>query len=334
MVKTMNLKEKVFEILDSCRGESVSGAELAKKLNVSRNSVWKAVKSLQDEGFAIEAVTNKGYCLLNDNDVLNVKCIQKYLPDKYQNVDIEVYKSIDSTNLKAKEYGAAGRKEVAVIVSESQTAGRGRKGRSFYSPDMSGVYISFLFRPKFSVSQSMYLTTAAAVAAARTIEEVSGYKTGIKWVNDVFCHNKKVCGILTEAALNVENGSLDYAVTGIGFNIKEPKGGFPEEIKDIAGAIFVGDTDTNGKSETDIRSRIAAGMIQHFLEYYERLTERTYMDEYKMRSFLIGKEIYTLSEPPIYGTAIGIDDEAHLILRTYDGNEIVLSSGEVSVRLQ
>jgi BirA family biotin operon repressor/biotin-[acetyl-CoA-carboxylase] ligase len=329
----MNVKEKVLEVLEEKKGESISGGELAAELGVSRNAVWKAVKSLQSEGYTITAATNRGYALAPENDILSVQSISKYLLPELKSLQLEVYKSIDSTNTRAKEYAAAGKPEGMIIIAEEQTAGRGRMGRKFYSPQMSGVYISFLLRPMFTVEESLFLTTAAAVAAAEAIEEASGVKAEIKWVNDVFCHGKKVCGILTEASVNVENSMLEYAVTGIGFNIREPEGGFPEDIRDIAGPIFVKHMDCGeAMSDVDARSRIAAGMINHFWKYYEHLTEKTYMPEYRRRSFLIGKEVRTLSEPSISGVAVDVDEDGHLILELPDGSRTALSSGEVSVR--
>lgn len=329
----MNVKQQVLELLEQKKGDYISGSELAGIAGVSRNAVWKAIKSLQEEGYMIRAITNKGYCLQQENDILSVQSISKYLLPELKCLRLEVHKTIDSTNLRAKEYAAKGEPEGLIVIAEAQTAGRGRMGRSFYSPPVSGVYISFLFRPKFTAQESLFLTTAAAVAAAETIEETSGQRAEIKWVNDVFCRGKKVCGILTEASVNVETNMLEYAVTGIGFNVREPEGGFPEEIREVAGPIFLHEEDYGlAENESEARSRIAAGMINHFWKYYEHLTERTFMTEYRNRSFLLGREIYTLSDPPIYGRAVDVDEDGHLILETKDGKQHVLSSGEVSVR--
>lgn len=343
----MNVRDQVLLVLEQQKGNYISGAKLASELSVSRNAVWKAVKHLQEEGYAIETAPNRGYALRMDNDILSAPGIMKYLHPKYRKLSVEVYKSIDSTNTKIKEYAASGRPEGLVVIAQEQTAGRGRMGRSFYSPTSSGVYMSFLLRPKFTAGESTYLTTAAAVAAAETIDDVwkdysesIKHKAGsgacqpdpdesqavIKWVNDVYVRGKKVCGILTEASVNVENSMLEYAVTGIGFNVQVPENGFPEEIQDIAGAIF--ETDT----AMDAKNRIAAEMINHFMKYYEDLPERTYMEEYRKRSFLLGREIYTVTDPPITGRAVDIDEEGHLIMELKDGSRKILSSGEVSVR--
>ncbi len=345
----MSVKEQVLEVLEQNKGEYISGGKLAAELKVSRNAVWKAIKSLQKEGYSIEAGTNRGYRLQVENDILSAPGIRRYLLPEYRQLELEVYKSIDSTNTRIKEYASDGRPEGLIVIAEEQTNGRGRMGRSFYSPSSSGIYMSFLLRPRFSAEESLYLTTAAAAAAAETIDEVLGIKPDekgalIKWVNDVFFRGKKVCGILTEASVNVENSMLEYAVTGIGFNVYEPEGGFPKEIQEIAGSILgprpgqgqTRDLSAEGldakRVEADVRSRIAAGMINHFMKYYETLTERSYMPEYKRRSFLIGQEVRTMTEPSIQGIAVDIDEEGHLILELADGSRKILSSGEVSVR--
>lgn len=328
----MNIKEQVLETLERQKGEHISGNQLATTLGVSRNAVWKAVKTLQEEGYAITAVTNKGYCLEKENDILSPQSIRKYLPPEFSFLEFEVHKCIPSTNTKVKEYATQGKAEGLVMVAEEQTAGRGRLGRSFYSPSASGVYISFLLRPKFTAQESLFLTTAAAVAVAEAIEEVTGTEAVIKWVNDVFCHGRKVCGILTEAAMDVENGMLEYAVAGIGLNLWEPEGGFPQEIQAVAGSVFQEGKSKQKLSETEVRSRMVAAIIQHFWKYYEHLTEKSFMQEYKRRSFLLGKEVYTVSDMPMLGKAVDIDEEGHLILECKDGSRIALSSGEVSVR--
>ena len=125
-----------------------------------------------------------------------------------------------------------------MLVAESQTAGRGRLGRSFHSPVGTGLYMSILLRPTFSAERALFITTAAAVAVCRAIEQETGLKPQIKWVNDIYLHEKKICGILTESSINFETKGLKWAVLGIGLNLSEPEGGFPEEIRSVAGALF------------------------------------------------------------------------------------------------
>lgn len=130
------------------------------------------------------------------------------------------------------------------------------------------------------------LTTVAAAAVAQAVERVSGVDVGIKWVNDVWIRKKKICGILTEGSVSMEDGHLEYAIVGIGINVYEPVGGFPEEIKEVAGAVFPNDV-----SRENLRNRIASGVLAQFLEYYHKLPERVYLEEYRKRSVVIGRQV-------------------------------------------
>ncbi len=255
--------------------------------------------------------------------------IKEYLPEKYSFVMIEEYDLITSTNDRALEMGAEGMDEICLVTARCQTAGKGRRGRSFYSPDGSGLYLSFLLRPGCTATDAQRLTTAAAVAAAGAIKEVSGQEALIKWVNDVYVRGRKVCGILTEARLAPKGSLTDYVVVGIGFNIYEPEGGFPEEIKDRAGAIFPG----SSVRDKNIFMRLAAAMTERFLDIYRTFPSKEYIKEYRRLSFLLGQRVHTLSDPKICGIAEDIDDDGHLMLRTDSGELVCLSSGEVSVRI-
>ena len=228
-----NTKSQVLELLTENSGKFFSGEEIATELGVSRNAVWKAVNSLKFEGYKIEAVKNKGYALSSTTDVISVKGIKKYLKS---DLDIEVYKEVTSTNTMLKERGSQGAKEGQVIIANMQTAGRGRIGRTFHSPSDTGIYMSILLRPTDLIPQdAVKITTLAAVCACEAIENVSGKSAAIKWVNDIFMDGLKVCGILTEAAMSLESGNLDYVVLGIGLNAYEPEGGFPEESYNQSG---------------------------------------------------------------------------------------------------
>ncbi len=264
-------------------------------------------------------------------DRITPDSVYKNLQPELSFLQLEIHESIDSTNTRAKECALQGKEEGLVILAQEQTAGRGRMGRSFYSPSGSGLYVSFLLRPQFAPQEALFLTTAAAVAVAEAIEEVTGVQADIKWVNDVFCHGKKVCGILTESSVNSEQKQLEYAVTGIGLNLWEPENGFSEELQTIAGTIYQGAMPDLEKANM-IRCRLIASLIQHFWYYYEHLTDKRFMPEYKRRSFLLGKEVYTVSENSVVGLAVDVDDDGHLVLECKDGSRVVLDSGEVSVR--
>lgn len=222
-----------------------------------------------------------------------------------------------------------GAKEGTVIIAEEQTAGRGRTGKQFYSPKGTGIYISILLRPDIPAEESLFLTTSAAVATARAIEDVSDKRALIKWVNDIYLEDKKTCGILTEGAFNVETGKLDYAIVGIGINVCIPDGGFPDNIKDIATAIFDKQTDSINK-----RSILIANLLDYFMEYYKDFKSKSYVKEYIERSMIIGKTITVIEgSKTSVAKAIDIDKNCRLKVQFEDGTTKWLSSGEVSTKI-
>lgn len=317
------LKNDVLNILEQQKGCHVSGQAIADMLSVSRNAVSKAVAALRSDGYAITASTRCGYMLAADCDILSREGIGKYLTAK--NFNITVLDSVDSTNSLLKRMAADGAAENTVVVARSQTAGRGRMGRSFFSPADCGVYISMLIRPQLSAEDALRITTSAAVAVARALRKL-GVNARIKWVNDLYVGGKKVCGILTEAALNLECGSVDYAVLGIGANVSVCDGGYPDEISHIAAPAF-------STPPTDAKNKLAANILDELAAMHGRWLSSEILDEYRALSMLTGKRVQVLRGGDSYSaTVVGIDDRAGLIVADDDGREQVLSSGEVSVR--
>ena len=323
----MSVKDEVLKELENNKGDYISGGQLADNLGVSRNSVWKAIKALEKSGYEINAIPNKGYCLAEKNDILSSYSIKQHL--KNPHLDISVFSSVTSTNTILKEMAEQGAKEGTVIIAEEQTAGRGRTGKQFYSPKGTGIYISILLRPDIPAEESLFLTTSAAVATARAIEDVSDKRALIKWVNDIYLEDKKTCGILTEGAFNVETGKLDYAIVGIGINVCIPDGGFPDNIKDIATAIFDKQTDSINK-----RSILIANLLDYFMEYYKDFKSKSYVKEYIERSMIIGKTITVIEgSKTSVAKAIDIDKNCRLKDQFEDGTTKWLSSGEVSTKI-
>jgi BirA family biotin operon repressor/biotin-[acetyl-CoA-carboxylase] ligase len=324
----MTIKQQILELFEQDKGRYISGEELATRLAVSRVAVWKAVKSLQEEGYSIAAVQNKGYCLSNDTDILSAQSISKYLAEYAGNFKIEVYKTVTSTNTVLKELAKQGAPEGMVVVAKAQTDGKGRMNRSFYSPADTGIYMSILLRPRFPMAESFLVTTSAAVAVAQAIEAVACREAKIKWVNDVYCDGKKTCGILTEASVDIESGGLEYAILGIGINVTAPKDGFHEEIKAIATAVFEA-----GCDGVDVKSRLAAEVLKRFWAYYVDLGSRAFLREYRERSLVIGKEVFVLGgDSSQKALVLDIDDQCHLKVQFEDGVTRLLSSGEVSIK--
>lgn len=323
----MKTTERVLELLEKNRGKAVSGEELAGIIGVSRNAVWKAIEDLRRDGVVIYAKTKKGYFLPESDSSLSKEGIAHLLGETKLTVDVR--HTVTSTNDLLKQLAVNGTDEGYVIVAAEQTAGKGRFGRQFYSPDVSGVYMSLLLRPKMKAEDSLFITTSAAVAVARAIEKVSQGRISprIKWVNDIYVNQKKVCGILTEAAVSFESGMLDYAVLGIGINITTPEGDFPKDIKDIATSLF-------GDMEQDnIRNRLAAELLRELEKLMLDPLAEDYLKEYKRRQLLIDRDITVIrGDKRIFAHALGIDERARLNVKYEDGSCEALISGEVSVK--
>ena len=321
----MNTKDKVLACLQEHRGSYASGQEIAEQLGVSRNSVWKSIKALQDEGYPIQGVSKRGYCLPQASDVLSLEALQAHIHSPL--IQVEFHKSIDSTNLRAKELASLGAPEGTLVVANQQTAGRGRRGRTFYSPPDTGVYFSFVLRPTFSLEDVTLITSYAAVCVARAIENVFGLSAQIKWVNDVFVDGRKCCGILTEASIIPETGSVDYAVLGIGIDVYEPKDGFSEDSAGIASALWQG-----SKPLPDARARVVAATADYFMAGYESIPNKKHLALYRERSLLDGKRVLiTQGNESFYATVLGIDDDFQLCVCLDDGSRRALQHGEASI---
>lgn len=247
--------------------------------------------------------------------------------EKQLNLPIKtiVLENVDSTNNYCKKIAKATAND-ALVVAFAQSNGKGRMGRNFYSPTDSGIYVSYLLHPALSAEESSKITTAAAVAAAKAIENISSKKAYIKWVNDIYVDNKKVCGILTESAISAK-GELEYAVMGLGVNLFAPLGGFPDDIKDKAGSVFKGILPS-----TDTTISFIKEFHKQFISVYNILPDNYYMEEYKSRSLLKGKTVTFIKDgKENEGFVLGIDNEARLLLSTENG-AVTLSAGEVSVK--
>lgn len=249
----------------------------------------------------------------------NEKIIRKYLSDYVGDIKIETVDIIDSTNDELKRRAQKGEEEVFLLVAEKQTRGRGTKGRSFFSPEGTGIYMSLLLRPTYTPQECTFLTVMAAVSCAEAIERVVGLKPQIKWVNDIYLDGKKVGGILTQAHLSKDCRDVEWAIVGIGVNLSEPEGGFPEEIKNIATAL--------GKKDGNIKNRLISEIVNEFVRYYRKLTKKEFIEGYSKRLLGLGGEITVKESGEEYkGTVIGIDDMCRLKIRLPDGGERLLGS--------
>lgn len=322
----MNVKESLLNTLAAAGGEYISGAALAQQLGVSRNAVWKAVKSLESEGYAIESVTSKGYRLAESNNRLSAELISSFLTTDTLGRELTVLDEVDSTNRAAKELASKGAPHGTVVIADMQTMGRGRLGRSFVSPAGTGIYMSVVARPELPVELTPMMTTAAAVAVSEAVEMLSGQDTHIKWVNDVYIGGKKICGILTEASLGLETRSLDYAVIGIGINVRSVKGQFDAELSNIATSI----EDAAGAAVD--RNRLCAEVMNRLEVLIASIPERGFIAEYRRRELLTGNNITAvLNGSPVTGKALGVDENLNLIVEFPDGSVKHLGSGEANL---
>ncbi len=270
----------------------------------------------------VAAASENGYSLSDSRDILSADGISNFLSF---NPEITVLESVGSTNAELKIQAEHGANEWTVIAARRQTDGRGRLGRSFYSPENTGLYMSILLRPDSANSQPGLLTAAAAVAVAEAIDKVYRKKSRIKWVNDIYIDDRKVCGILTEASFDLESGGVRYAIVGIGVNVTQPNGGFPPEISGIAGAI----SETGGKN-----NRLAAEILNNFHEYTEDLRSRKFYGGYRDRLFILGKNVTVIRGDMQKNAAVLDIDRDFKLLVDYGDKKEWISSGEVSLKLQ
>ena len=319
-------KEKVLRLLDG--GGFVSGQKMSEALGLSRAAVWKAIQQLRSEGCDIESVTNRGYRLAARPDVLSRDGILCCLGDHPWRDRLVVLDTVDSTNNYAKTLASQGAPHGTVVVSDHQTGGKGRQGRSFSSPKGMGVYLSVILRWDVPPQRLMHLTCVAAEAVRRAILNTFGLETGIKWTNDLVCEKKKLCGILTELSVEAETGLTDYVVCGIGINCRQTPADFPADVAPMATSLL----QLLGRSDA---CALAAAMItQLHLAAGDLLQRpRDWMDGYKAHCVTIGQDVKIIRGDEVTPAHVDdMDDQGALLVTLADGSRETVFSGEVSVR--
>lgn len=251
---------------------------------------------------------------------LNRLDLQKIIAHCKGDYHIELLEETDSTNRRLRKVAERGAPEGSVLFALHQTAGKGRMGRSFFSPAGSGLYFSILLRPQ-AMADGMKITAAAGVAVAEAVQEVLGIDLSIKWVNDLYWGNKKVCGILAESAMDGKGG-FDYCILGIGLNVFEPQH-WEDALDQIAGALLP-------ETRENVMESLAAAILDRFFDWYPKLSDPQLMDAYRSRSFLQGKRVTAVrGESRTVGVVQDISDEGELLLQTDDGELLAICSGEV-----
>ena len=325
-------KENVLELLKKNSGAYLSGQQIADSVFVTRAAVWKAIRSLKEEGYAISAVTRRGYRLTESLPAADPERIRQMMKEAGWDIPVYVFSEVTSTN-DVCERCARESAGPCLVVAGTQTEGRGRRGRSFFSPADTGLYFLVLLFPASSLARLTDVTAFAAVAAAEAIDEAAfGGRdvTRIKWVNDIFIGGRKAAGILTEARSFLETDSAPHVIAGIGINVFPPADGFPKELKNTAGAVFK----SGAEADPDIFSTLAAKTAARLLSLCTGGEEahKACLETYRKKSFLIGSYVVVNgSADDRYALCTGITDAFHLKVRYDDGTEKELSSGEVSV---
>jgi len=324
----MNTQDKVLAIL-AREKRYVSGEEISSKIGLSRAAVNSAVKALKGIGYEIDSVTNRGYRLNAGPDILSAGAIGGFLDDSRLE-RIVVLDHADSTNKVLRDMAFDGAPQGQTVIADEQSAGRGRMGRSFFSPGGCGIYLSYLLKPDTAPSDTVVVTAWTAVAMVRAIERVSGFRPGIKWVNDLMFGRLKLCGILSEMSVESETGRLDSVIIGIGINVKNEAAYFPEELRDIAASLAM------ASGRKIYRPELAAAMVTEL----DRMSQdwpakkEEYLRAYREADMTCGRRVNVLSGGSARpAEAIWINDDFSLKVRYPDGKTEDLSSGEVSLKM-
>lgn len=322
-------REHVLALLKE-NGESYcSGERMSRELGLSRAAVWKAIEGLRRDGYAIVSLPNRGYRLDNSPDRLSPGELTGALNGCTVGSNLICLNCVDSTNNYAKQKADEGAPHGTVVLTEQQTGGRGRQGKSFASPAGKGLYLSALLRPNLPPMEVVNLTAWTAVAVCDAIEEAVGVRPGIKWTNDIILQKKKLCGILTEMGLEAESGQLQYVVVGAGINVSQSAEDWGDELSPIAISL------EQALGRTVRRADLAAAVIRCLDRMVRDFPEKkeAYLELYRADCVTTGHEV-RLIEKGESRTAFAesIDDNFALVVRREDGTRETITAGDVSVR--
>lgn len=319
----------MYRILELLRRQEgfLSGEDIGRELSITRAAVWKGIKKLREEGYEIEAVTNRGYRLTNPETMYNKRELEQGLKTKTMGQSIYFYEETDTTNNRARELALEGAPEGTLVIAEKQTAGRGRRGKVWESPLGTGIWMSLVLRPQIMPAEASVLTLLCGLATAEAIEAETGLSAGIKWPNDILINGKKAVGILTE--MDCEMSQVHFVIPGIGINVNTTA--FPPEIADIATSLYL----ECGKTVS--RRRLVHKVLERLEEHYETFLRTgsfaAMLEDYRKHCITLGKEVHVLGREPFFAEALDITPEGELLVRRADnGKEEVVFSGEVSIR--
>lgn len=316
----MTTKDKVLQLLKKTP-DFLSGEKLAQQLEVSRTSIWKAIKELEKAGYRFEHGPT-GYRYL-PSDVLDAKEIQQELRSFIPDLKVQTMLTSESTMKDAKLAAAQGDSVSKLFVADTQEQARGRFGRPFFAEPGRGIYMSLLLHPDKRFDELPQYTIIAASACVKAIESVTGRSASIKWVNDIYMDGKKVCGILSEAVSDMESGRISHIIIGIGLNFSVPQNHFPADLQEKAISVF-----PDGQASVT-RNQLISKIWQELFTYLSHPEKA--LDFYKEKSFVLGKNVSFNQKGTTYvGLAKEIGDHGELIVQTNE-QKMSLSSGEISL---
>ena len=312
-------------------GDFVSGEEISEQIGVSRAAVNAAVKSLRNDGYQIESVTNKGYRLKGcPPGMLNIGELLPFL-DLSRALHVTVLDCVDSTNNYLKQLCSEGKAHPGdCVIANQQTSGRGRAGRQFASPKGTGIYLSYVLDGQSASAKELSEITAwVAVAMQEAIEEACRISCDIKWVNDLVMQTRKIGGILTEMSLEAESHRIQYVITGIGINVNQTEEDFPEALKDMAVSLrMISGNPLN-------RAALCAAMIKKLDKLCKDFPKerQSYLEKYRKHCAILGKELlFSSGEEEIRAHGLAIDEHFGLVIRKEDGSTDTITGGEAHVR--
>ncbi|MGZ4032279.1 MAG: biotin--[acetyl-CoA-carboxylase] ligase [Tumebacillaceae bacterium] len=320
------MQESILHLLREQPDEYVSGEAMCQTFGVSRTAVWKHIKELQDAGYRIEAVRNKGYRLIEAPDLVTAAEIREGLGTTLLGQSIVYRETIDSTNTLAQQLANQGAPEGTLVIADEQTVGRGRRGRQWFSPPHSGIWMSLILRPDLPLAHAAQITLVAAVALTKALSRESGVQAGIKWPNDILFGQKKCCGILTE--MHAEADQIHHLVVGIGINVNVLQEEFPEELTDIATSLQA------IKGARLSRAQVVRSVLEEFEPLYRRYVLEggfgSIRDEWKANNITLGHNIIAqTAQGTITGKALDIDEFGVLLVEQADGEIAKIYSADI-----
>jgi BirA family biotin operon repressor/biotin-[acetyl-CoA-carboxylase] ligase len=320
----MDTREQLLQFLREAEGTWVSGDDLARRVALTRSAVWKHIRRLREEGCAIESSPRKGYLLKEPPDRLNPEIILNSLRTRvFGKREVVLFSRTESTNTSAKSMALRGAPEGTLVLADTQTSGRGRKGRSWYSPIRDGLYASIILRPDLLLSQAGRIPIFASLAVAETLVSLGVSGVGIKWPNDILVRGKKIAGILTEVGAEID--AVDYIIIGIGINVNTPR--FPEELQKAATSLFL----ETGKRVS--RYTILAQYLVFFEKYcalYKRGVTGRLLKRWKDLSGIMGREVVVETGGRLSGGLVrDLDEDGALIVQDPKAGRVRVISGDV-----